>query len=414
MLKDETYFIDSCDDVELNIKRESKLEFQLIYDDAKEIKAIICIIQGLGVDINDPVLKFNMGYFATKYDVALMSVNYHAIGNRPQIGAKWYLDDIDKLIFEASIKALNITIPYDIQRLNTFEEFHPAMDYLNKKIQTMKDEWELNGDYYLNLSVSLNTTNNEYQNYGIMQTIDVLNALLYIKTNIFKNKKLKTIAVGVSHGSYMAFLCAKIAPWLIDVVLDNSTHVTLEGDAWRYIGFGKEVDFSKYFCFATFAFFNNIRLCACEKTLWTTNKKSPYYFSPARKLIREILNKNHLIIQAKYPKPKYIIYYSIHDEYVPLEEKEACIDILNELGFDLEIIKIYDEKQIDGKFIKNLKHGMGIPMKLLIKKHLPQILEEPFNDKICKKEISYKSDDLIYTFKEINNKILLEIQKSKG
>ncbi|ECK1938841.1 DUF2920 family protein, partial [Campylobacter lari] len=103
MLKDETYFIDSCDDVELNIKRESKLEFQLIYDDAKEIKAIICIIQGLGVDINDPVLKFNMGYFATKYDVALMSVNYHCIGNRPQTGAKWYLDDIDKLIFEASI-----------------------------------------------------------------------------------------------------------------------------------------------------------------------------------------------------------------------------------------------------------------------------------------------------------------------
>ncbi|HEC1753207.1 TPA: DUF2920 family protein [Campylobacter lari] len=27
MLKNETYFIDSCDDVELNIKRESKLEF---------------------------------------------------------------------------------------------------------------------------------------------------------------------------------------------------------------------------------------------------------------------------------------------------------------------------------------------------------------------------------------------------
>lgn len=34
--------------------------------------------------------------------------------------------------------------------------------------------------------------------------------------------------------------------------------------------------------------------------------------------------------------------------------------------------------------------------------------------KFVKKEISYKSDDLIYTFKEINNKILLEIQKSKG
>ncbi|WP_393919137.1 DUF2920 family protein [Campylobacter lari] len=51
-------------------------------------------------------------------------------------------------------------------------------------------------------------------------------------------------------------------------------------------------------------------------------------------------------------------------------------------------------------------------MKLLIKKHLPQILEEPFNDKICKKEISYKSDDLIYTFKEEDNKIKLSINKA--
>ncbi|HEC1788468.1 TPA: DUF2920 family protein, partial [Campylobacter lari] len=102
MLQKKTYFIDSCDDIELGIKRESKPEVILTYDDSKDIKAIVCIIQGLGVDINDPVLKFNMEYFATKYDVALMSVNYHAIGNRPQIGAKWYLDDIDKLIFEAS------------------------------------------------------------------------------------------------------------------------------------------------------------------------------------------------------------------------------------------------------------------------------------------------------------------------
>ncbi|EAI3906346.1 DUF2920 family protein, partial [Campylobacter lari] len=66
MLINQTYFIDSCDDVELNIKRESKLEFQLIYDDTKEIQAIMCIIQGLGADIRDPVLKFNMEYFASK------------------------------------------------------------------------------------------------------------------------------------------------------------------------------------------------------------------------------------------------------------------------------------------------------------------------------------------------------------
>ncbi|EAL2563156.1 DUF2920 family protein, partial [Campylobacter coli] len=61
------------------------------------------------------------------------------------------------------------------------------------------------------------------------------------------------------------------------------------------------------------------------------------------------------------------------------------------------------------KFIKNLEHGCGIPMKLLIKKHLLQILKEPLQDKICKKEVSYKCDELVYTFKEENHQIILNI-----
>ncbi|TXE86418.1 DUF2920 family protein [Campylobacter volucris] len=416
MIINKTYEINSCDDVELNIKRESKVEFKLIYDDSKEIEALVCIIQGLGADMSDPVLEFNMQYFASRYNVAVVSMDYHCIGNRPQTGAKFYLDNIDKLIFEASLKALNIKIPYDIQKLNTFEEFYPAMDYLNKKITDMKNNWELNRSYYLDLSVSLRPTKDEYQNYGIMQTMDVINTLLYIKANPpFKTAKerFKTILVGVSHGAYMALLCAKIAPWNVDAILDNSSHMTLNDDAWRYIGFGKEVDFTKYACFGTFNFFNNIRLCACEKTYWTTNKQSPNYFSNARKIIREPLNKEHLKIQSLYPKPKYIAYHSKFDQYVPLEEREEYFGILKDLGFEIDFTKITSEKEIDGKFIKNLEHGCGIPMKLLIKKHLNEILKEPLQDKTCKKEISYKCDDLTYTFKEEDDKILLDIQKSK-
>ncbi|EAI3905178.1 DUF2920 family protein [Campylobacter lari] len=221
---------------------------------------------------------------------------------------------------------------------------------------------------------------------------------------------IKHILIGSSHGGYLANLCAKIAPWLVDVVIDNSSHVSLT-NLWRVIGFGKEVDYTEYYSVATFNFFQNIRLCCCEKTLWTTNKQSPYYFSPARKLIRETLNKDHLNIQAKYPNPKYIAYHSKFDEYVPLEEKEEYVNILKEHGLDVEFIKVIDEKQIDGKFIKDLTHGMGIPIKLLIKKHLPQILQEPLKDKTCKKEISYKCDDLIYTFKKENEQIVLSVER---
>lgn len=411
MLINQTYFIDSCDDVELNIKRESKLEFKLTYDDSKEIEAIVCIISGIGGDIKDDL--YISDYCARNYNVAVLNVNYHCIGNRPQTGAKIYLDDIDRLIFDTSLKAIGIEIPYDISKLNSFEEFHPAMDYLDKEIQKNKNNWEIDRNYYLDLSASLQPTKNEYQNFGIMQATDILNALLYIRKNFaFKamGGGIKHILVGASHGGYLANLCAKLAPWLVDVVVDNSSHVSLT-DLWRVIGFGKEVDFTEYYSVATFNFFQNIRLCCCDKTFWTTNKQSPYYFSFARKLIRETLNKDHLNIQAKYPNPKYIAYHSKFDEWVSLEEKEEYVDTLKKHGFDVEFIKVIDEKQIDGKFIKNLTHGMGIPMKLLIKKHLPQILQEPLKDKTCKKEISYKCDELIYTFKEKNEQIVLSVER---
>ncbi len=44
---------------------------------------------------------------------------------------------------------------------------------------------------------------------------------------------------GNSYGGYLANLCAKIAPWSIDFILDNSSFVNLFGNIFRLIGFGK-------------------------------------------------------------------------------------------------------------------------------------------------------------------------------
>ncbi len=58
MIINQIYSIDSCDDVELNIKRGSKLEFRLTYDDSKEIEAIVCIIPGGAEDMNSYIYIF--------------------------------------------------------------------------------------------------------------------------------------------------------------------------------------------------------------------------------------------------------------------------------------------------------------------------------------------------------------------
>ena len=87
MLVDGSYEILSCDDVELGIKRSSALSFYACYDDVKEAKALLVIIPGLGADSDSAYRTHLMKTMAEAYDVACISVDYHCIGNRPQLGA---------------------------------------------------------------------------------------------------------------------------------------------------------------------------------------------------------------------------------------------------------------------------------------------------------------------------------------
>ncbi|MHA7737198.1 DUF2920 family protein [Campylobacter coli] len=406
MIINQIYSIDSCDDVELNIKRGSKLEFRLTYDDSKEIEAIVCIIPGGAEDMNNYIYVDD--YLARNYNVAIININYHCIGNRPHLDSSFYLDDIDKIILDTSLKTINLN-HINVFDINSYENLNNAFIRIDQEIQKLKLNQKLNQNYKLRTHVSFLPSKNEYQNFGIMQAMDILNAIFYIKENSpFKlmGGGIRTILFGNSYGGYLANLCAKIAPWSIDFILDNSSFVNLFGNIFRLIGFGKEIDFTRYHGTYDDTLFKNIFLYLSDKTYWNNNKFSKKYFSNARKIIREPLNKEHLIIQSLYPNPKYILYHSIFDERSPFENKENFVHILKELNFKVEFFAV---SQVDNKFIKNLNHGMGLSTKLFFKKHLLQILKEPLQDKICKKEVSYKCDELVYTFKEENHQIILNI-----
>lgn len=222
---------------------------------------------------------------------------------------------------------------------------------------------------------------------------------------------IPVIMIGSSHGGYLAHLAAKIAPWLIDGVLDNSAYAKF---LWRVVGFGKEIDFMQYSEFATFDFFHHIKTHCSTKTFWTSNSSSPCFFSPARRKIRNLLEEDHLLEQSKYLKTCFISYHSLYDEYVSLKEKTMLYEELEKLGFDATLCSITKESQVDGKLIKNFNHGMGIPVKLLIKKEFPLMLEKikQNSKKDCKEKcISYPCEDLLYQFSEKDDKILLKIDK---
>ncbi|TNH34359.1 DUF2920 family protein [Campylobacter helveticus] len=400
--------ISSTDDMELNIKRKTKLEFKLCYDDEKEIEAILVLIQGTGSDANDNFLKFIMENLAKKHNIALIAPNYFGIHNRPQVGAELYFDEMDKKIIYELCADLNVAIDEETFANNTPREI---LSYLNTHIHNLKQTGYLTKDYAAYVHSSLKLKNDEYQNWGIMPAMDIINAILHIKKNPpFKTGggSLSVVVSGDSYGGYLALMCAKIAPWVIDGVIDNSGSGLF---SWRMIGFGKELDFKAYS--ACGAKIDEIYLLLSDKTFWTTRANSPYFFSQSRRDIRYILNPTHLETLAKATsKIIFVSYHSQQDTFLaPYNEKVELFELLKKLKFDATLHLIKDESELDGKFIKSLEHGLGIPFKALINKEFPPLLEKikKQGQKACEKSIRYVCYDLVYTFSEKNHKIKLQI-----
>ena len=414
MLVDGSYEILSCDDVELGIKRSSTLSFYACYDDVKEAKALLVIISGLGEDSDLSYRKHLMQTMVENYDVACISVDYHCIGNRPQLGAKFGLDDIDREILTRELSSIGINLPIDLKSIDCHEKVDLLLKFLSKEITIRKESSLLPVDFSLNASITMVPTKNEYQNFGIMQATDILNAILYTKHNLCAGKfsQIPVILVGSSHGGYLANLSAKIAPWLVDAVIDNSSYAIF---LWKLIGFGKEIDFTRFFGCGTGNLYENLNLYFCDKTYWTLNDKSPYYFSDAREEIRNILNLDHLNVQSGYKKPIYVSYHCIYDKDIaPAKDKTELYEILKKLKFDATLHMIKDESEVDGKFIKSLTHGMGMSYKLLLQRELPRIMKKIFSKKDKKDEINercieYECGDLLYKFSEVSDQIRLEV-----
>lgn len=410
MIINKTYEIPSCDDVELGLKRDSLLEFKLCYDDEKPARALVFIVPGLGGDANENYREHLAQFVASEFDVAVVSVNYHCIGNRPQTGATYFLNDSDKIILKKKCSKIGIEIPNDIS--------YGELSVLDAYLGNIKSSGGLPSDFKLEISVTLQPTKNEYQNFGIMQAQDVINAALFIKENPpFKAAtdidELPVVLVGSSHGAYINALAAKFAPWLVDGLIDNSSYAKLN---WMLIGLGKEADYLKFHEYSTDIYFKNIKIYVFTKTMWTLlDKSSPRYFSQAREDIRNALDAAHLKVQSAYPKPIYIGYHcAVNDHCAPPEEKAQLYEELRKLGFDATLHMIKDESELDGRFLKKLTHGLEMSIKLLIAKELPPMLEKIASreKQICEnKSITYRSDGLEYKFSEANGKINLEIKR---
>ncbi|EDO8477779.1 DUF2920 family protein, partial [Campylobacter jejuni] len=207
------------------------------------------------------------------------------------------------------------------------------------------------------------------------------------------------------YGGYLSLLIAKIAPWYVDGVIDNSGSALpnlhyIIGRAMGQAEFALECERLRIWCFT--------------HTLWNCCEDSKYYFCNKHYEIRSLLNSSHLKIQNVHKKDMVIIsYQSKKDEQNPSIYKEKLCQFYELCGYDVSLYLIENENQVDGKFIKSLKHGMQISNRFLFAKELPNLLEklEGKTYPLIDQSISYPCGNLIYTFKDNNGKFKLVMSK---
>ncbi|MBX0393399.1 DUF2920 family protein [Campylobacter coli] len=404
MLINQSFEIDSCDDVELGIKRTSKLEYRISYDDEKDLKAIVFVIGGYGANANIYFLDSYRSYIAKNFDVVAVHVFYHCFCQRRSDVEKYstladFTKDDLKLI-EKVLRKYNI--PCDQLANNTVVSH---CEYLSEIMTELKMLNRLPYDFEERLSATFIPSRGEYQNFGIMAAIDHINALKDLVKRFPKFADLPKIYGGGSYGGYLSLLIAKIAPWYVDGVIDNS------GSALPPLNYilGREMEHSYGDYYEDFP---HNRIIFFLKTHWTRKENSPYFFNNENYFIRTLLNKDHLILQSQ--KNKNIIYVSYHskeDPLTPANFKEQTMQILKILGYDVSL-NLIDENKIDGKFIKNLDHGCGIPDKALFRKELPLMLEKLQKRKSFMQEnsISYPCGNKVFIFKDVGDKFELVIK----
>ncbi|EMX7875690.1 DUF2920 family protein, partial [Campylobacter jejuni] len=389
--------------VELNIKRTSKLEYRISYDDEKDIKAIVFIVGGFGANANISFLDFDREYIAKNFDVVAVHVFYHCFCQRRSDVEKYSAftmftkDDVSNLSQALLEIGVNINV--------NLENAQQCYELLNQNITTLKSQRKLAQNYQAKFTSTFIPPNGDYQNYGIMAALDHINALKDLVKRFPKLADLPKIYGGGSYGGYLSLLIAKIAPWYVDGVIDNSGTVL---PLLRYI-IGRDLEQFDFI-------FNdpNTLIEMFTKTYWTReDENSPYFFANENYMIRSLLNSSHLIIQVNVNKNIVLVsYHSSKDEFNTSKDKQTLFLAYKELGYDATLHLIKDESEIDGRFIKDLNHGMRITDRALFRKELPLMLEKLQKRKSFMQEnsISYPCGNKVFTFKDVGDKFVLCIK----
>ncbi|GCD09010.1 DUF2920 family protein [Clostridium tagluense] len=276
---------------------------------------ILLFIAGFGGNAGSNVYKKMRNEIADKYNLVTIQCDYFG----------WqFMQQADK------IKVPNL----DINKMN--QVFNKEdMEKIYKAGKLDFDEFLKQGiKYDLNVTVNADLsgeTLEDFNDMGIMQTIDNITAVLKVMAILYDNgyefNAKKVIAYGHSHGAYLSYLCNAFAPTLFSLIIDNS--------AWIYPAYLKG---NRYFIHNVDKFTLNVEFDYLAKKI---------------DIDKELLSLPHIYSNFKN-MCKIICYHGTTDNLISDSEKSKFCETVenceyNEISLD----------KVDGHIFKSTNHGLG-------------------------------------------------------
>lgn len=350
MAEHQAYEVKGAQDIELGTPRPAPVRYTLTlpggFDPGRPVAGLVLLIPGFGADNDSGYLESFCGWVADTFGLACVSVAYHACNCRVSSGATRQFKEPDARRLYDCCQQLGVVISERDTPGTLLVKVHEAY-------QAQVAAGRASG--MLTLTSALVTPGGEKQNFGLMQALDHLLVLADLRSRIDYDTR-NVIAIGSSHGGYLAHLIAKLAPNTLRAVFDNSGYAAAPD---RYIN-GRELVLPDY----TETYSAQMRMYFFLESMWSLDPEAPNYFHADARSLRCLSERAHLLAMAGAgsTRTRYRCVHGPDDPIAPTSEKADYCAKLEEAGFDVQF-RCMGPGDVDGRYVKTLEHGMGLSLR---------------------------------------------------
>lgn len=410
----EKYVIRDAHPLEVDVNERMPLSF-FVSEPKKmdENTQPIVVLHGYGMHASNEYITSLHRSLTEKYNVAIITVNYagtftkcYSINDKQThdfINLKTFIrDEESKKNLLTLIDAILKNPEATEQHLKSSENIYPEIKlaHFNRLLSLLKHKINHNlcdGLYVLERLFEMGfkktfiqflfNIEGDHQDFGLIQAIDVLTAVKELKeSDKYKNINWSKLSItGSSHGSYIASMCDKLAPNTFYKVVNNAGWVSPNMPD-VYNGF-YEQDFV------------GVKYTVEMQNYWSENPEGINFFDEQHKEIRTLANDIHIDEQFSFTnKPEnkeYIFIHTLNDHLIPLDDKDRYIEMMKPKNYNINYIRLVDEKQLDGQTLKTLNHAADGSIKGLV---IDYIINNENNKDVCIEEDDFTlKSKLTYT-----------------